>query len=254
MEHTKTPMIDVIAFDADDTLWHNERLFAKTHGKFKQLLAHYCDPQKVQEQLDETEQRNLRYFGYGIKGFTLSMVETAIELTDGRIRGREIQEIITFAKEMLTTPIQLFDHVESVLATLVESYLLMLITKGDLLDQETKLARSGLAAYFTHIEIISEKTQASYNAILTKHNIAPKRFLMVGNSLRSDILPVLEIGGHAVYIPYHLTWVHERVPMPDKKPEGYVECEHIGMLPKVVNKFLLSSSKKSGKGLDNDSF
>ena len=171
-------MIDVIAFDADDTLWHNESLFAMTQGKFKQLLAPYCAAEKVQEQLDETERHNLRYFGYGIKGFTLSMVETAIELTDGRIRGREIQEILTFAKEMLTTPVQLFDHVEDVLATLAESYLLMLITKGDLFDQEAKLARSGLATYFSHIEIISEKTQARYKAILTKYTIAPQRFLM----------------------------------------------------------------------------
>lgn len=226
---------DVIAFDADDTLWQNETLFAATKDKFKQLLAPYCSPETIQEHLDHTEIRNLRYFGYGIKGFTLSMIETAIELTDGQIRGREIQKLIEFGKTMLTTPIKVFDQVEDVLSHLAASYRLMLITKGDLFDQESKLARSGLARYFTDVEILSEKDPDTYHTLLEKHRIAAERFLMVGNSLRSDILPVIEIGGHAVYIPFHVTWIHENILPEDHTLKKYHECDHIGELPELLH-------------------
>ena len=235
-------MFDVIAFDADDTLWHNESLFAMTQGKFQQLLAAYCSPELVQQRLDQTERRNLKYFGYGIKGFTLSMIETAIELTNGEIHGEEIQEVLNFAKEMLTSPVQPLDGVEEVLAALSASYPLMLITKGDLFDQEAKVARSGLAHYFQDVEILSEKTPETYQAILTKYDIPSQRFLMVGNSLRSDILPVVEIGGHAVHIPYHITWVHERVPLQDNKQKGYIECEQIGELPAVLDSVISANN------------
>ncbi|GAK55439.1 haloacid dehalogenase domain protein hydrolase [Candidatus Vecturithrix granuli] len=226
---------DVIAFDADDTLWQNETLFAATKDKFKALLNPYCSPETIQEQLDHTEIRNLRYFGYGIKGFTLSMIETAIQLTDGHIRGSEIQKLIEFGKAMLTTPIKLFDHVEQVLTNLARSYTLMLVTKGDLFDQESKLARSGLSRYFTYVEILSEKDATSYRTLLQTYHIPPERFLMVGNSLRSDILPVIEIGARTVYIPYDITWSHENIFPENQGAKGYYECCHIGEVPELLH-------------------
>jgi putative hydrolase of the HAD superfamily len=235
-QHAIRTTIDVIAFDADDTLWHNETLYLMTQDKFKQLLLSHHSTERIAQELDETETHNLQYFGYGIKGFTLSMIETAIELTDGRIQGREIQEIINFAKEMLKAPVQPLEHVEEVIAKLSESHALMIITKGDLFDQETKIARSGLASHFKHIEIVSEKTSDTYERILAKYNIDPRRFLMVGNSLRSDILPVLAIGGQAVYVPYHATWAHETVINQGEEQKGYFECEHIGLLPALVER------------------
>jgi len=224
---------DVIAFDADDTLWHNESLYSLTQEKLKQLLAGYIGTEGLEQKLYQTEMRNLHYFGYGIKGFALSMIETAIELTEGRITGQEIQEIINLAKAMLKADIQLFDHAEETVTLLAESYPLMIITKGDLFDQETKIARSGLARYFKHIEIISEKTTDSYASLLARHQIAPQHFLMVGNSLKSDILPVVALGGQAVYVPYQLTWVHETVAKPEEK-QGYFQLDHLGQLPALV--------------------
>ena len=228
-------MLAVIAFDADDTLWHNETLYTDTQTRFKQLLSDYASIEWIEQKLYQTEMRNLQYFGYGIKGFTLSMIETAIELTGGRIQGAEIQKIIDFAKEMRDAGIQLFEHVEETVARLSESYPLMLITKGDLLDQEAKIARSGLANYFKYIEIVSDKTRASYAEILARHGIEPQRFIMVGNSLRSDILPVLELGGKAVYIPFHLTWAHETNVELGVGPNTYLELEHIGLLPALID-------------------
>jgi putative hydrolase of the HAD superfamily len=228
-------MFDVIAFDADDTLWHNETLFWMTQDKFKQLLSGYRSTERIGHELFATETRNLQYYGYGIKAFTLSMIETAIELTDGQIQGRDIQEIIDFAREMLSAPVQLLEHVPDVIGTLAASHKLMLITKGDLFDQESKIARSGLAQHFTHVEIVSQKTSETYQAILGKYSLDPARFLMVGNSLKSDILPVLAIGGQAVYVPYPATWAHEIVTHGDEAPRSYLEVEHIGLLPALVD-------------------
>ncbi len=202
---------DIIAFDADDTLWHNEPLYNRTEEKFCELLKAYHSPEWIQRRLYETQIRNLEIFGYGIKGFTLSMIETAIELSESRVTGAEIQRIINFSREMLTAPIQLLENVEATIARLAQMYPLMLITKGDLFDQESKIARSGLADFFKHIEIVSDKTDAVYQQILEKHRIRPQRFLMIGNSLKSDILPVLAIGGQAVFIQYQTTWAHEAV-------------------------------------------
>lgn len=227
---------DVIGFDADDTLWHNETLYSLTQDKFKQLLANYAEAAGIEQKLYETEMRNLHYFGYGIKGFALSMIETAIELTEGRIPGREIQEIIAFAKGMLEAEIHLLDYAEETITQLSPSYPLMLITKGDLFDQETKIARSGLADYFKHIEIVSQKTEESYRALLTRHKIDPRRFLMVGNSLKSDILPVLALGGQAVYIPHQLTWVHETIVNSEVESQDYFQLEHLGQLPAFIEK------------------
>jgi putative hydrolase of the HAD superfamily len=227
-------MFDVIAFDGDDTLWHNEMLYSDTQDKYQQLLLAYKDGESVDRRLYETEMRNLKLFGYGIKSFTLSMIETAIELSDGRVQGHEIQTIIDLAKEMLSAPAHPLEYVEDVIRKLSAEYTLMVITKGDLFDQEMKLARSGLAGYFDHIEIVSKKTSGTYQAILDRHGLDPGRFLMVGNSLKSDILPVLEIGGRAVHIPYHITWEHETDIEGDGRPGEYFELENIGLLPALL--------------------
>jgi putative hydrolase of the HAD superfamily len=225
---------DLIALDADDTLWHNEALFSLTQAKFLELLAGGHSPELIERKLYETELRNLHNFGYGIKGFTLSMIETALELTDRQVSGAIIQQIIDFAKAMVHAPVDLLDHVAEVVPWLAERYPLMLLTKGDLFDQEGKLARSGLAEHFRYVEIVSDKTATSYRALFERYQIEPARFLMVGNSLRSDILPVTALGGRAVYIPYHLTWAHETVAEQDARLHQYVELEHIGGLPALI--------------------
>lgn len=229
-------MFDLIAFDADDTLWHSEALFAGAQDKFKQLLAQYHDMAYIEQKVEQIELENLQYYGYGVKGFTLSLIETAIELTEGRIQGTEIQQVIRLAKEMLTAEVQLLEHVEESIARLAGVYPLMIITKGDLFDQEAKIARSGLGEYFQHIEIVSDKTQDNYAALLAKYRVAPARFLMVGNSLRSDILPVVTLGGRAVYIPYHITWTHEKALPADEDREKFFELEHLGLLPALLAK------------------
>lgn len=180
-------MIHTIAFDGDDTLWHNESLYALTQAQFTQLLAPYHDAAWVEQKLYETEMRNLRLYGYGLKAFTLSMIETAIELTEGRIQGHEIQQIIDATKAMRQNKIALLDGVVETVAQLNGRYRLMLITKGDLLDQEAKIAGSGLADYFDVVEIVSEKTAVTYQAIFAKYQIQPDTFLMVGNSVKSDV-------------------------------------------------------------------
>jgi putative hydrolase of the HAD superfamily len=227
-------MFDVIAFDADDTLWHNESLYLYVQESFKRLLGQYHSPEWIEQKLYETEMKNLQFYGYGIKSFALSLIETAIELTEGRISGLEIQKVLDLAKEMLTAEIQLCEYAEDTVKRLAGSYPLMLITKGDLLDQEAKIARSGLKPYFHFIEIVSDKTPETYAAILDRNKISPERFLMVGNSLRSDVLPVISVGGKAVHIPYALTWAHENVTLPEGARERYHELEHLGFLPALI--------------------
>jgi putative hydrolase of the HAD superfamily len=224
---------DTIAFDADDTLWHTEHIFSMTQEKFAGLLAEYHDAAWIQQRLFETEMRNLRQFGYGIKGFTLSMIETAIELTEGRISGEEIGVIIDFAREMLQAPVELLDGAQEVVTELAATHRLMLITKGDLIDQETKIARSGLAEHFAHIEIVSDKSAEIYRQLLVRHAIAPSQFLMVGNSVRSDVLPVRAIGGHAVHIPYRITWAHEHADA-DPAEHDYAKLTDIRQLPEWI--------------------
>lgn len=204
-------MIRTIAFDADDTLWHNERIFLHTKDKYKRLLAGYHDEDWVERHLDEAESRNIQHFGYGVKGFTLSMIETACELTEGRITGSEIRQIIEFAREMLDSPVEVLDGVKETIEDLAGRYSLMVITKGDLLDQEAKVARSGLGEHFDKVEIVSGKTPEKYLGVLERNSVSPGEFLMVGNSLRSDILPVLQIGARALHIPYESEWFHEKV-------------------------------------------
>ena len=204
-------MITTIAFDADDTLWHNERVFLSAKEKYKALLARYHEPSWIEERLDAAEIRNIKHFGYGIKGFTLSMIETAVELTENRVSGGEITEIIGFAREMLAAPVDLLDGVSETVEALHVDYRLMVVTKGDLFDQETKIARSGLGDFFEHVEIVSNKSKDVYKSLLARYVIEPEEFVMVGNSLKSDVLPVLEIGSNAVHIPYETEWFHERV-------------------------------------------
>ena len=227
-------MFDIIAFDADDTLWQNESLYSATQARLAQLLAPYLDDIDVDARLYETEKRNIPYFGYGIKSFTLSMIETAIALTEGRVTNADIQQIITFAKEMIDTPTQLLDGVASVVAQVAATHTLMLITKGDLLDQQRKLDRSGLADDFAHIEVVAEKTEKTYRTILAHYKVDAARFLMVGNSLKSDVLPVVAIGGQAVHIPHTLTWEHERVDPAAAQHARYFKLAHISELPSLV--------------------
>jgi putative hydrolase of the HAD superfamily len=229
-------MFELIAFDADDTLWHNELLYDQTQAQLIELLADYADGQTVVQRLFATEMQNLELYGYGIKSFTLSMIETAIEVSAGQITGVQIRQIIDFARQMLNADIQLLKHVPETIKALADSYRLMIITKGDLLDQQSKLARSGLTDYFEAIEIVSEKNEAIYIALLRQLGVAPAHFLMVGNSLRSDILPVVAIGGQAIYIPYHLTWQHEVVDSIELHRNGYYELEHLGQLPALLEK------------------
>ncbi|HXV15407.1 MAG TPA: HAD family hydrolase [Gemmatimonadaceae bacterium] len=204
-------MFDVIAFDADDTLWHNESVFQSTETQFAELLSAYHPPAWVRERLFATEMKNLQHFGYGVKGFVLSMIETAIELTEGKARGDEIQRIVNWGHEMLQAPVQLLDGVRDTIEVLSRQHRLMLLTKGDLFDQESKLARSGLGEHFSMVEIVSEKNVATYQRVITRSSVPPERFLMIGNSLKSDVLPAIDAGAHAIHIPYAMTWAHEQV-------------------------------------------
>lgn len=217
--------ISYVAFDADDTLWANEDLFVAAQAQYVAMLAKYRPDWDAQE-LYDTEQRNLAYFGYGIKGFTLSMIETAIQITHGTISGSEIGQIIELARAMVHAPLTLLPHVADVIPLLAHDYKLMLITKGDLFDQEAKIARSGLADYFTHIDVVSDKTPAAYARLLRRYDINPTTFVMVGNSLRSDVLPILAIGARAIHVPYHLTWQHEHVDVPAAE-RHWVELPHV---------------------------
>ncbi len=226
-------MFACIAFDADDTLWHNEPLYTTAQDTFKRLLTRYADADTVMQRLYDREMHNLEYYGYGIKSHSLSMIETAIELSEGEIQGEEIQKIIDIAKDMLTAEVQLLAHTEATIHALSQDYTLMVITKGDLLDQQSKLMRSGIHHYFQHVEVVSHKTQETYARLLAKHAITPERFLMVGNSLKSDIMPVLALGGHAVHIPYHITWAHEMVDCPPEHND-YHQLEHLGQLPNLI--------------------
>jgi putative hydrolase of the HAD superfamily len=235
---------DVIAFDADDTLWHNERLFQDTHEEFRQLLARYHDPEWIQQRLYETEMRNLAHFGYGVKSFILSMVETAVELTEGRVAGGEVQRIVDLGRAMLEAPVALLEGVEDTLDTLARSHELMVITKGDLLDQESKLERSGLRNLFGVFEVVSRKDPRTYTRVLERHGVAPERFIMVGNSLRSDVFPVLEIGGFAVHIPYHVVWEHERTDEEPPDAARWVRIDRIAQLPDSLRHAAADADRK----------
>jgi len=208
------PIITTIGFDADDTLWHNESIFEDAHRRYCELLARWHDADTVERTLFATEMRNLERFGYGIKSHALSSIETAIALTEGAISAEEIRAIMDLAKGMLDHPVELLDGAAEVVPALAARHRLVLITKGDLRDQERKVRKSGLEAHFEEIEIISEKDTSIYRRLLARHGITPEEFVMVGNSLKSDILPVLDLGGRGVYVPYRITWQAEQAEPP----------------------------------------
>jgi putative hydrolase of the HAD superfamily len=202
--------VEVVGLDGDDTLWRNEEYFVDTQQAFHDLLAPYVNGHvDLDERLNATERRNLELFGYGVKGFTLSLVETAIEVSAGQITAGDIQQLLDLGKGMLRLPVTLLEGVADTVPVLAERYRLLVITKGDLWNQEQKLARSGLADLMWRIEIVSEKDPPTYARILNRHGVDPATFVMVGNSVRSDVLPVIEVGGRAVHIPHELTWVQE---------------------------------------------
>lgn len=201
--------IKVIAFDADDTLWVNETYFRNAEHEFAKLLTAYETENKIDQELFKTEIQNLQLYGYGVKGFMLSMIECALELSNHKVSTTTIEKILAIGKEMLNKPIELLAGVEEVLKQLLGNYKLIVATKGDLLDQEKKLEKSGLLQYFHHIEVMSEKKVPDYEKLIKHLDIHPSQLLMIGNSLKSDILPLLEIGAQAIHIPFHTTWAHE---------------------------------------------
>lgn len=203
--------IKVIAFDADDTLWVNEPYFRQTEEAFCNLLGEYASLHELERELLKMEIQNLALYGYGVKGFVLSMVETALLVSNNTINANMIEQILDLGKQMLNQPIELLDGVEEVLETLKGKYRLVVATKGDLLDQERKLKKSNLTGYFHHVEVMSEKDDANYLKLIKHLDIQPDELLMIGNSLKSDIVPVLNVGGHAIHVPYHITWAHEQI-------------------------------------------
>ena len=203
--------LKVIAFDADDTLFVNEPYFQETEQKFCALMSDYLSEQGLSQELFKTEVDNLNLYGYGIKGYTLSMIEAAMKISNNTLSVEALEKIIVFGKELLQRPIELLDGVEETLKSLHGNYKLVVATKGDLKDQRRKLHDSGLGAYFHHIEVMSDKQEKDYSDLLNRLEIKPKEFFMIGNSLKSDVLPVLGIGGYAVHVPYHTTWEHEKI-------------------------------------------
>jgi putative hydrolase of the HAD superfamily len=226
--------ITVVGLDGDDTLWHNETRFQLTQAELRELLRRHVPDADVERHLAETEMKNLGIYGYGVKAFTLSMIETAIELTQGKIPAGDLEVILGWGKRMLMEPTELLPGVEEALRELSLRYELLLITKGDLFDQESKLARSGLAELFLGVEILSEKNVESYRGVLKRRGIKADEFVMAGNSLRSDVLPVLQLGARAVHIPYHVTWHHEEVPEESLPRQGWVRIESIAELRRVL--------------------
>ncbi len=228
-----TAQLTTIAFDADDTLWHNEQYFRLTQDRFCGLLRDFTEPDRLMDRLLEAERRNIGHYGFGIKGFVLSMIETAIDVTDRRVSADVIQEIIAAGQDMLQHPIELLPHAREVIAEVASHYRVILVTKGDLLDQERKLAQSGLRDLFDSVEIVSNKTPSVYRDIFARHADSPEHAMMVGNSIRSDVLPMIEAGGWGVYVPHSLTWTLEH----DEPPSGHArfrEIPNLGGLPSLL--------------------
>ncbi len=227
-------MITTIGFDADDTLWQNETFFRVTQDRFADLMAPYCPSQHLHERLLAAERRNLGHYGFGVKGFTLSMIETAIEVSAGSVPATVIADLVAAGREMLAHPIDLLPNARTAVQTMAQDHRVLLITKGDLLDQERKLAQSGLGDLFHGVEIVSDKNPGSYAAIAARHRIAPEAMLMVGNSLRSDVLPMIEAGGWGVHVPHDLTWALEMAEAPAHHPR-FASLTDLGGLPDLVD-------------------
>jgi putative hydrolase of the HAD superfamily len=225
--------ITLIAFDADDTLWHNENHFRMTQGRFESLLADFADPAHLHDRLLAAERRNLGHYGYGVKGFVLSMIETAIEVTEGRVEARVIAEILSCGREMLQQPVDLLPHAEATVRTMAGAHQVLVITKGDLVDQERKVAQSGLGDLFHGVEIVSEKTAAAYAAIFTRYGHRPESCVMVGNSMKSDVLPALAVGAFGVHVPHALTWELEQA-MPPENAQRFHTIPNLSALPLLV--------------------
>lgn len=226
-------MLTTICFDADDTLWHNERFFVLTQERFAELLRDHADPDHLADRLLAAERRNIGHYGFGIKGFVLSMIETALEVTEHRVPGAVIAEIIAAGQEMLRHPIELLPGVEETISALSAEFTLLLVTKGDLLDQERKLAQSGLGDAFDGVEIVSDKTADVYRAIFKRAGARPQDALMAGNSLKSDVNPVIEAGGWGVYVPHGATWALEAAEAPADHPR-FRRIEGLAELPELL--------------------
>lgn len=226
-------MITTIGFDADDTLWQNEAFFRLTQDRFADLMAPYCPAEHLHDQLLAAERRNLGHYGFGVKGFTLSMIETAIEVSAGAVPIAVIGDLIAAGREMLAHPIDLLPHAREAVETLAENHRVLLITKGDLLDQERKLAQSGLGDLFHGVEIVSDKNARTYGVIAARHGAAPEAMLMVGNSLKSDVLPMIAAGGWGVHVPHDLTWALEHAEAPADHPR-FASLSDLGGLPDLV--------------------
>ena len=227
-------MFDWIAFDADDTLWKNEEEYLHGRQVFLQILADYDINQDALDKVDEFEVENIQYYGYGVMSFALSMIEMAIELTGERIHPGDIRKLLNLAKAMLTAEVEVFDGVRQLLKEISKEYPLMLITKGDLFHQQRKLKASGLAEFFQAVEVVSDKTPEIYREILKRNQISPHRFIMVGNSLRSDVIPVLNLGAWAIYLSDHLTWSHEDDPLAEISQDRYREVKEISQVLSAV--------------------
>ena len=226
--------IKVIAFDADDTLWSNETYFREAEEAFAALLSQYETKSEIDKVLFKTEIKNLAIYGYGIKGFVLSMIECALVLSNHKLPQETIQKILDIGKEMLEKPIELLDGVEEVLQYLQGKYRLIVATKGDLLDQERKLEKSNLLKYFHHVEVMSDKKEKDYLKLVKHLDIMPAEFLMIGNSLKSDVLPLLNISASAVHVPFHTTWVHEEIPLEAPQKIDYITLVNIKELITLI--------------------
>ena len=227
--------ITTIGFDADDTLWVNETYFRKTEERFAELLEGYETKNKIDQELFKMEMKNLELYGYGIKGFMLSMVESALELSNGKVKQETISEILNLGKEMIFHPVELLEGVEEVLAGLQAKYRLLVLTKGDLLDQERKLEKSGLSKYFHHVEVLSDKKESNYKNLLEHLEIETNEFLMVGNSLKSDVIPIVNLGAQAIHVPFHTTWAHETVSKEEEQENDYLKLNAIRDILKYLN-------------------
>ncbi len=226
--------IDLIGFDADDTLWHTETHYTQAQDDFKRLLSPWGTPEGIDKAVNACVIENLDRYGYGIKALILSLVEAAIHISDSEVDAERIAQILAIGKRMIAAEVVLRPHVIETLQNLTPAYRTMIITKGDLLDQSTKVKRSGIGHFFFNVEIVNDKTPETYAAILEKYHVGPENFLMVGNTIRSDIHPVLALGGTAVHIPAASTWEHEMVPNFDTAQNGFYHLEHMGQLPELI--------------------
>ncbi|MGX8010033.1 HAD family hydrolase [Mesorhizobium sp. ORM8.1] len=226
-------VLTTIGFDADDTLWQNEQFFRLTEKRFAALLADHGDHEQIAARLLAAEKRNLAVYGFGIKGFTLSMIETALEVTGGKVPGAVVSEILAAGREMLSHPIEPLPHAREAVETLAGAYRLVLITKGDLFDQERKLAQSGMGDLFDAVEIVSDKNADTYARIFSRHGDGPDKSMMVGNSLKSDVVPAIEAGGWGIHVPHELTWAVEHAEAPVAAPR-FRQIADLGELPALV--------------------